>query len=71
MSTPIYTIADAVEATGIPRQTLVDLAGRHGIGFASVGGTPLFLRRDLSRIKRLRGKHVGRPRKASSGADSE
>lgn len=63
MRAPIYTIADAVAATGIPRQTLVDLAQKHRIGFASVGGTPLFLRRDLSRIKRLRGKYVGRPKK--------
>lgn len=38
MRTPIYTIADAVAATGISRTTVYDLVAAHGIGLRTVGG---------------------------------
>lgn len=59
----VYTIADACEATGLARNTLMERAARAGVGFTSVGGTQLFEPRDLPKILAAVGKR-GRPRKA-------
>ena len=70
MMRPLYTVADAAEATGVGKTTIYDLARRHSIGLRTVGGTMIFRASDLRRLKALRGTGVGRPRKATSPRDA-
>jgi len=63
MRTPIYTIADAVAATGFGKTTVYDLVAAHGLGLRTVGGTPILREEDIAALTALKKPTAGRPRK--------
>ena len=63
MADLLYTIADAVEATGIGKTTVYDLVAAHSLGLRTVGGTPILREEDLAALIALKKPTAGRPRK--------
>jgi hypothetical protein len=59
----LYTIADAVHASGLSRSTLLDVADRLKLGFYTLGPKPtrLFRPSEVAKIKANARGVVGRP----------
>lgn len=67
----LYTIADAVEASGIGKTTVYDLVAKHGLGLRTVGGTPILRDEDLAALKALKKPSAGRPRRKPKAATGQ